>query len=65
LRAEEQIAVHDEPTKTLESIADSGVATQSRFTRVTFHVPPVTLRPGCDGTVLNVPSIVRASLNIP
>ena len=38
---------------------------QSRFTRVTFHVPPVTLRPGWDGTVLKVPSIVRASRKDP
>lgn len=38
---------------------------QSRFTRVTFHVPPVTLRPGWDRTVLKVPSIVRASRKDP
>ena len=33
----------------------------SLFTRVTFHFPPVTFPPGWEGTVLNVPSIVRGS----
>ena len=37
----------------------------SRFTRVTFHVPLVTLGPATNGAVEKVPSIVRASVKVP
>ena len=37
----------------------------SRFTRVTFHVPLVTLGPATNGAVEKVPSIVCASAKAP
>ena len=35
------------------------------MTLVTFHLPPVTTAPLWEGTVVNVPSIVRASVKEP
>ena len=37
----------------------------SRFTRVTFHVPLVTLGPATNGAVEKCPSIVCASVKAP